>query len=532
MTDGSSTPEPPSADDSASKLREKAEAMARENTGRSAARFESMPPEEIAALLHEMQVHQIELALQNEELHQAQDELEDSRARYFDLYHLAPVGYCTISKHGIILEANLTAASLLGETRAKLLKQRFSRFIAKQDQDRATDRNGEGLTSTNANTETGATLPRRRVSAKALLLAVTLASSAVFAQAPATDAKSVLRAMSDYVGRQKSIELTFDSDIEVITPQLEKIQFTNSGEALLSRPDKLRAHRVGGYADVALIYDGKIASVYGKHINAYAQFVAPGTLDELFEALRAGHGISLPAADLLLVNSYDLLVADIEEDKAHRPRRHRRPGMRAPGLSQSRHRLAALGGGGCDADPVQAGDHQQDDEQRAAVHAAYQELEDRCRAGGDGVRVHSAGRRAQARPRRSHRTRRTAAGRTDWSQTMTRVAWKYLLLSCLAFAGWAGNGDVASIAGGELVAAAHAVIGAPATPVSYAGVARRSTVGAGAPGVGAAPGVGVGAPGVGVAPHPGVGAPGVGASPGSGQVRRAWAHNRRTEADR
>jgi hypothetical protein len=99
---------------------------------------------------------------------------------------------------------------------------------------------------------------------------------------------------------------------------------------------------------------------------------------------------------------------------------------------------------------------------------------------------------------------------------MTRVARKYFLFSCMAFAGWAGNGDIASIARGELVAMAQAVIGAPATPVSYAGVARRSTVGAGAPGVGAAPGVGVGAPGVGAAPHAGVGAPGVGASPGVG----------------
>lgn len=61
---------------------------------------------------------------------------------------------------------------------------------------------------------------------------------------------------------------------------------------------------------------------------------------------------------------------------------------------------------------------------------------------------------------------------------------------------------------------AEAVVGAPATPVSYAGVARRSTVGAGAPGVGVTPGVGVGAPGVGVAP--GVGAPGVGVVPGPG----------------
>ena len=129
------------------------------------------------------------------------------------------------------------------------------------------------------------------------------------------DAKFILKAMSEYVSGQKTIELTFDSDIEVITPQLEKIQFTNSGEALLSRPDKLRAHRVGGYADVTLFFDGKIASVLGKHINGYAQFDAPGSVDQLIEALRAGHGIALPGADLLLSNSYDVLVAGVKEAK-------------------------------------------------------------------------------------------------------------------------------------------------------------------------------------------------------------------------
>jgi hypothetical protein len=117
------------------------------------------------------------------------------------------------------------------------------------------------------------------------------------------------------VGRQTNIELSFDSDIEVITPTLEKIQFTNSGEALLQRPNKLRAHRVGGYADVALTFDGMTVSILGKHLNAYAQFDAPGSLDQLFEALRAGHGIALPFADLLLTNSYDTLIGGILEAK-------------------------------------------------------------------------------------------------------------------------------------------------------------------------------------------------------------------------
>jgi len=149
--------------------------------------------------------------------------------------------------------------------------------------------------------------------ASVLVAALTVAP--IRAQAQGSDAKSFLKAMSDYVSSQKTIELTFDSDIEVITPQLEKIQFTNSGEALLSRPDKLRAHRVGGYADVALYFDGKTASVLGKNINGYAQFDAPGSVDQLIEALRQGHGVALPFADLLLSNSYDVLVAGVKEAK-------------------------------------------------------------------------------------------------------------------------------------------------------------------------------------------------------------------------
>jgi hypothetical protein len=92
---------------------------------------------------------------------------------------------------------------------------------------------------------------------------------------------------------------------------------------------------------------------------------------------------------------------------------------------------------------------------------------------------------------------------------MTKAMRGVLFMSCLAAAGWLGFGE------GGVIADAQAVVGAPATPVSYAGVARRSTVGVGAPGVGVAPVFGVGAPGPGVAP--GVGTPGVGVgAPGPG----------------
>jgi PAS domain S-box-containing protein len=94
-----------------------------------------MTPEAAEALIHELRVHQIELEMQNEELRQAQVGLDASRARYFDLYDLAPVGYCTLSEEGVILEANLTAATLLGLARTKLVKRPLSRFILKADQD-------------------------------------------------------------------------------------------------------------------------------------------------------------------------------------------------------------------------------------------------------------------------------------------------------------------------------------------------------------------------------------------------------------
>jgi PAS domain S-box-containing protein len=94
-----------------------------------------LSPEEAQRIIHELQVHQIELSLQNEDLLRAQLELDAVRARYFDLYNLAPVGYFVISLEGLILEVNSTGSTLLGLPRAALLKKPISRFILKDDQD-------------------------------------------------------------------------------------------------------------------------------------------------------------------------------------------------------------------------------------------------------------------------------------------------------------------------------------------------------------------------------------------------------------
>lgn len=96
---------------------------------------EPLSAEAAGRLLHELRVQQIELELQNEELRRAQEVLEESRARFIDLYDFAPVGYITVSEQGLLLEANLTAAALLGAPRGALIRQPLSRFILPDDQD-------------------------------------------------------------------------------------------------------------------------------------------------------------------------------------------------------------------------------------------------------------------------------------------------------------------------------------------------------------------------------------------------------------
>jgi hypothetical protein len=119
----------------AAELRRRAEKLARGKTAQALDNLEALSPEEIRGTVHELRVHQIELEMQNEELRRAQAELDAARARYFDLYDLAPVGYCTVSEEGLILEANLIAAGMLGVARSALVQQRFTRFILPGDED-------------------------------------------------------------------------------------------------------------------------------------------------------------------------------------------------------------------------------------------------------------------------------------------------------------------------------------------------------------------------------------------------------------
>jgi len=84
-------------------------------------------------LVHELQVHQIELETQAEELRKSKIALEESRDKYLDLYDFAPIGYLTLNDKALITEVNLTGATLLGIERSKLVNARFRKFIAEKD---------------------------------------------------------------------------------------------------------------------------------------------------------------------------------------------------------------------------------------------------------------------------------------------------------------------------------------------------------------------------------------------------------------
>src|SRR6516165_6138393 len=141
--------------------------------------------------------------------------------------------------------------------------------------------------------------------------AVSLLSAAIASVGPSPgwaqngdDARAILKAMSDYVSGQKSIAATFNTDIEVITPDLQKIQFDSSGQLQLNRPDKLHASRTGGYTDVELIFDGKTFVVANKKDKLFTQADAAGTVDQLVEKIRRELGVDLPGADVFVSNPY------------------------------------------------------------------------------------------------------------------------------------------------------------------------------------------------------------------------------------
>ncbi|NTW35059.1 MAG: PAS domain S-box protein, partial [Syntrophobacteraceae bacterium] len=119
-----------SEEDRIARLRRIAEERSRERATRIA---RTVAEQDDQGLAHELQVHQIELEMQNEELRTAQEQLSESLARYSDLYDFAPVGYVTLDSAGLILEANLTFAAQLGIERGCLVNTPLWLYAAAPD---------------------------------------------------------------------------------------------------------------------------------------------------------------------------------------------------------------------------------------------------------------------------------------------------------------------------------------------------------------------------------------------------------------
>ena len=133
-------------------LRKRAEVALAKRTNQPPEEFAALSPEAAQQLLHDMQVHQIQFEMQNEELSRMKAELDTSRASFLELYEYAPIGYCTLDDSGLIVQVNLRAASMLGFVRKDLSSRALANFVFADDQNIFT-RWQHGVSSTRVSQE-------------------------------------------------------------------------------------------------------------------------------------------------------------------------------------------------------------------------------------------------------------------------------------------------------------------------------------------------------------------------------------------
>jgi hypothetical protein len=148
--------------------------------------------------------------------------------------------------------------------------------------------------------------PKTRIAVLAVMMAGVANMSS--ARADEAQAKTLFKAMSDYMAAQKAISMDIDSNLEVVTKDGQKLGLASSGSLTLNRPDKIHATRTGGFSNVEFTFDGKTMTLLGKNANAFARADVPGTIDHLIDELRDTYGRPVPAADLLMSNPYDQLM--------------------------------------------------------------------------------------------------------------------------------------------------------------------------------------------------------------------------------
>ena len=149
----------------------------------------------------------------------------------------------------------------------------------------------------------------------AFALAALIALPATPAFANEESARRVLQAMSAYMASQPNLSADIDVDLDVITPQVEKITFSATGQFLISRPGRIRVIRTGGYSDLELIADGRQITMHDREDHRYAQIDAAMPIDQAIEMLRTRYSVEMPGADLLLTNSFAALMDGVIEAK-------------------------------------------------------------------------------------------------------------------------------------------------------------------------------------------------------------------------
>jgi hypothetical protein len=153
------------------------------------------------------------------------------------------------------------------------------------------------------------------ISRGAVLALPALAALMAPARADEADARALLKAMSDYLVAQDSFSFDYDSMLDVVTSDGETLSLASSGSVAVDRPGMIRASRKGGFVDLDMVFDGKNLSLYGGYVNRYVSVELPGTIDDLTTTLRDTYHHSLPAADLLGSDPYDVLMSDVTEVK-------------------------------------------------------------------------------------------------------------------------------------------------------------------------------------------------------------------------
>ncbi len=160
---------------------------------------------------------------------------------------------------------------------------------------------------------------RMLASASAVAVAVmawtAMSPGAAVVVADEAEAKRLLKAMTEYVGEQKAISFDYDANLEVVTKDRQKLALAASGTVSLIRPNRIRATRSSGFVDLETVFDGKTLTLFGRNKNVYTQIETPGSIDHLVDELRRKYDRPLPAADLLLTDAYDGLMAEVVDVK-------------------------------------------------------------------------------------------------------------------------------------------------------------------------------------------------------------------------